>query len=217
MEERSGESSRIERSAARTGAGPGERAGASASGVGPDGIGAGGLDVDGVHVDGVDVDGLEVDGVEVDGVEVGGVEVAVRRLDPSLPLPAPARHGDAGVDLRAAQDALLAPGGGRAVVGTGLAVAIPYGYCGLVLPRSGLARSHGVTCLNTPGLIDAGYRGELQVLLVNTDPSAPFEVRRGERIAQLVVVAFAPVRFAVRESLPGSERGTSGWGHSGRH
>lgn len=145
------------------------------------------------------------------------VELLVRRLDEGLPLPEPARDGDAGVDLRAAHDAALSPAGGRAVVGTGLAVAIPYGYCGLILPRSGLARTHGVTCLNTPGLIDAGYRGELQVLLVNTDPSEAFEVRRGERIAQLVVMAFAPVRFAVRQDLPESDRGTSGWGHSGRH
>ncbi len=143
------------------------------------------------------------------------LELAVVRLDPSLPLPEPARDGDAGVDLRAAHEATLAPGGGRAVVGTGLRVAIPFGYCGLVLPRSGLARNHGITCLNTPGLIDAGYRGELQILLVNTDPAEPFEVRRGERIAQLVVMGFAPVRFAVVDELPPSERGDQGWGHSG--
>jgi dUTP pyrophosphatase len=142
--------------------------------------------------------------------------VPVRRLDPDLPLPEPARPGDAGVDLRAAHDVRLEPGGGRAVVSTGLAVAIPWDWCGLVLPRSGLAREHGVTCLNAPGLIDAGYRGELQVLLVNTDPRVPFDVRRGERIAQLVIVPFALPRFVERGTLPSSERGEGGWGHSGR-
>jgi len=154
--------------------------------------------------------------------DVGGrgpwapVELPVVRLDATLPLPAPAREGDAGTDLRAAHDAHLAAAGGRAVVGTGLAVAIPWGYCGLVLPRSGLARHHGVTCLNTPGLIDAGYRGELQVLLVNTDPDEPFLVHRGDRIAQLVVLPFTPVTFTPAEALPPSERGERGWGHSGR-
>jgi len=137
------------------------------------------------------------------------------RLDPGLELPTPARAGDAGVDLRAVRDVELAAGGGRAVVGTGLSVAIPWGLCGLVLPRSGLARRHGVTCLNTPGLIDAGYRGELEVLLVNTDPSTPFTVRRGDRIAQLVVVGFSPVHFSVVECHDDTERGTEGWGASG--
>src|SRR4051812_25655061 len=142
--------------------------------------------------------------------------VPVVRLDADLPLPAAARPGDAGVDLRAAHDAHLAPGGGRAVVATGLALAIPWDWCGLVLPRSGLARRHGVTCLNTPGLIDAGYRGELQVLLVNTDPREPFDVRRGERIAQLVLVPFATPSFVATDALPPSDRGAGGWGHSGR-
>jgi dUTP pyrophosphatase len=142
--------------------------------------------------------------------------VHVRRLDPGLPLPRPARAGDAGVDLLAAGDHVLAPGGGRAVVGTGLAVAIPWGHCGLVLPRSGLARHHGVTCLNTPGLIDAGYRGELQVLLVNTDPADAYEVHRGDRIAQLVIVAFLPPAFVEVDELDESERGGEGWGSSGR-
>lgn len=144
------------------------------------------------------------------------IDLPVRRLDADLPLPAPARPGDAGLDLRAVAAVTLPPAGGRAVVGTGLALAIPEGYCGLVLPRSGLARHHGVTCLNTPGLIDAGYRGELQVLLINTDPTEPFIVERGERIAQLVVMPFAPVRFLEVAELPGSERGVDGWGHSGR-
>jgi dUTP pyrophosphatase len=142
--------------------------------------------------------------------------VPLRRLDPDLPLPVAARQGDAGLDLRAAHGATLPHGGGRAVVGTGLALALPWGWCGLVVPRSGLARQHGVTCLNTPGLIDAGYRGELQVLLVNTDPAVPYEVQRGDRIAQLVVVPFAAVRFVEVDELPASERGAAGWGHSGR-
>jgi dUTP pyrophosphatase len=144
------------------------------------------------------------------------VELPVVAVHPGLPLPEPARPGDAGIDLRAAEPAHLTPGGGRAVVGTGLRLAIPWGYCGLVLPRSGLASHHGVTCLNAPGLIDAGYRGELQVLLVNTDPVEPFDVEPGDRIAQLVVVPFAPVRFAPAAELPPSDRGERGWGHTGR-
>jgi dUTP pyrophosphatase len=151
----------------------------------------------------------------VAGPPAGWVEVGVTRLDPELPLPEPAHDGDAGVDLRAAHGALVPPAGGRVVVGTGLAVAIPVGCCGLVLPRSGLARHHGVTLANSPGLIDAGYRGELSVLLVNTDPAEPFEVRRGDRIAQLVVVPFLAVRFVPGE-LSASARGEGGWGHSGR-
>ena len=151
--------------------------------------------------------------------EPGGpalVRVLLRRLEPTTEVPASARPGDAGVDLRASHDLRLAARGGRGVVGTGVAVAIPWGCCGLVLPRSGLARDHGVTCLNAPGLVDAGYRGELQVLLVNTDPETAFDVVRGERIAQLVVVAFAVPEFVVVDELPPSERGEGGWGHSGR-
>lgn len=144
------------------------------------------------------------------------LDVPVVRLDPELPLPAYARHADAGVDLVAAADVVLAPGGGRASVPTGLAIAIPEGYAGFVQPRSGLALRHGVTCLNTPGLIDAGYRGELRVLLVNTDPVEPFEVKRGERIAQLVIQAVEHVRFVAVDELPPSERGTGGFGSTGR-
>src|SRR6266481_872351 len=114
-------------------------------------------------------------------------DVPVRRLDPDLPLPAYAHPGDAGADLVAREDALLEPGGGRALVATGIAIAIPDGYAGFVQPRSGLALRHGVTCLNTPGLVDAGYRDEIRVLLVNTDPSTVYRVRRGDRIAQLVI------------------------------
>jgi dUTP pyrophosphatase len=142
--------------------------------------------------------------------------VPIVRLDPDLPLPEYAKPGDAGIDLVAREDVLLARGGGRALVPTGVAVAIPEGYAGFVQPRSGLALKHGVTCLNTPGLIDSGYRGELKVLLVNTDPAADCRITRGERIAQLVVQAVEHVAFEVVDDLPSSERGHGGFGHTGR-
>lgn len=144
------------------------------------------------------------------------VKIEVRRLDPELPLPGYARPGDAGADLRARTDVTVPPAGGRALVPTGLALAIPEGYAGFVQPRSGLALRHGVTLLNTPGLIDAGYRDELMVLLVNTDPVEPYEVHRGDRVAQLVVKAVARVEFVAVDGLPPSERGLGGFGHSGR-
>lgn len=144
------------------------------------------------------------------------VHVRVTRLDPDLPLPAQQHPDDAGYDLHAREHVTLAPGGGRAVVPTGLAVAIPSGYAGFVLPRSGLALKHGVTCLNTPGLIDSDYRGELKVLLVNTDPTEPFLVRRGERIAQLVVQAVEHVLFEEVDELDDTDRGEGGFGHTGR-
>ncbi len=150
------------------------------------------------------------------GDGAGVLHVPLKRLDPELPLPGYARPGDAGVDLRARTGVVLAPRGGRALVPTGVAVAVPEGYAGFVQPRSGLALRHGVTCLNTPGLIDAGYRDELCVLLVNTDPGAPYEVHRGDRIAQLVVQRVACVAFDVVAELPGSERGTGGFGSTGR-
>jgi dUTP pyrophosphatase len=137
------------------------------------------------------------------------------RLDPDLDLPAYARPGDAGLDLLAREDAHLEPGGGRALVPTGIAFALPVGYAGFVQPRSGLALKHGITCLNSPGLIDSGYRDELKVLLVNLDPTTPFAVRRGDRIAQLVVQAVAQVAWDAVEQLPDSERGTGGFGHTG--
>ena len=143
-------------------------------------------------------------------------ELSVLRLDPDLPLPAYARAGDAGADLVAREGVMLAAGGGRAMVPTGVALAIPDGYAGLVLPRSGLAARHGVTVVNAPGLVDAGYRGELTVAMLNTDPSSDYEVRRGDRIAQLVLVAVEQVRFVVVDELPASERGAGGFGHSGR-
>lgn len=140
----------------------------------------------------------------------------MRRLDPELPLPEYAKPGDAGVDLRSTEALTLLPGGGRALVPTGVAVAIPRGYAGFVQPRSGLALRHGVTCLNTPGLIDADYRGELKVLLVNTDPAEPFRIERGERIAQLVIQAVEHVAFVEVDELDDTERGDGGFGHTGR-
>jgi dUTP pyrophosphatase len=144
------------------------------------------------------------------------LSVPVVRLDPDLDLPAYARPGDAGLDLIAREPATLEPRGGRALIPTGIAFALPEGYAGFVQPRSGLALRHGVTCLNTPGLIDAGYRDELKVLLVNLDPTDPFEVHRGDRIAQLVVQAVAQVEWAPAVELPPSERGGGGFGHTGR-
>jgi len=144
-----------------------------------------------------------------------GLVVPVVCLDPELPLPTYARIGDAGLDLLAREDATLAAGGGRALIPTGIALAIPDGYAGFVQPRSGLALRHGITCLNAPGLIDAGYRDELKVLLVNTDPVEPFEVRRGERIAQLVVQAVARIEWARVAALEGENRG-GGFGSTDR-
>lgn len=141
--------------------------------------------------------------------------VPLRQLDHDLPMPAYARPGDAGVDLYAREQVRLPAGGGRAQVPTGVAVAIPEGYAGFIQPRSGLALKYGVTCLNTPGLIDAGYRGELIVLLVNTDPSSAFLVERGDRIAQLVIQKVEHVAFDVVDYLDETERGVGGWGHTG--
>ena len=144
------------------------------------------------------------------------LDVPLVRLDPDLPLPAYARAGDAGADLVARRDVTLPAGGGRALVATGVSVAIPVGWAGFILPRSGLALRHGVTCLNTPGLIDAGYRDELGVLLVNTDPTEEYHVQRGDRIAQLVIMRVEEAQFGVVDALPASERGSGGFGHTGR-
>ncbi|MFZ0665069.1 MAG: dUTP diphosphatase [Acidimicrobiales bacterium] len=146
------------------------------------------------------------------------LHVPMHRLDPEIPAPTYAHEGDAGADLYAREGATLAPRGGRAKVPTGVKVAIPPGCAGFVVPRSGLALNHGITCLNTPGLIDSGYRGELAVILVNTDPEEPYEVKRGDRIAQLVVQPVDTVSFhEVHElDLPPAERGAGGFGHTGR-
>ena len=141
-------------------------------------------------------------------------ELLVARLRDDAVLPAQAYDGDAGLDLAACERAELEPGE-RAVVGTGIAVAIPDGYAGLVLPRSGLAARHGLTIVNAPGLIDSGYRGELKVILLNTDAREPFVVEPGMRIAQLVLVEAASVHLVVVEELPASERGAAGFGSSG--
>ena len=143
------------------------------------------------------------------------MKLPIKRLDPDLPLPKYAKVGDAGCDLLSAEDITINPGGGRALVPTGLALAIPEGYAGFVQPRSGLAVKNGVTVLNTPGLIDSGYRGELKVLLINTDPSEPFDIVRGERIAQLVIQKVEQVEFDEVDSLPTSERGEGGFGSTG--
>jgi dUTP pyrophosphatase len=142
--------------------------------------------------------------------------VPVVRTDPGIPLPAYARPGDAGADLVARMDVTLAPGGGRAMVPTGITLAIPEGFAGFVQPRSGLALRHGVTCLNTPGLIDSGYRDELAVLLINTDPVSPYEVHRGDRIAQLVIQRVESADFVESAELPASQRGLGGFGSTGR-
>jgi dUTP pyrophosphatase len=141
------------------------------------------------------------------------IDVAAVRLDRELSLPVYAKPGDAGLDLRASEPANLAPGE-RRLVPTGLAVAIPEGHAGFVLPRSGLAMQKGVTVLNAPGLIDSGYRGELKVLLINHG-AEPVAIVRGERIAQLVIQPVAPARLVEVERLPDSDRGTGGFGSTG--
>lgn len=143
------------------------------------------------------------------------LEVPIVQLDPDLPLPAYAHPGDGGLDLVARTGVLLEPGGGRAAVPTGIAVAIPAGYAGFVQPRSGLAVRHGITCLNSPGLVDSGYRDEIRVVLVNLDPSTPYEVVRGDRIAQLVVLEVAAVALQVVEQLDRTPRGLGGFGSTG--
>jgi dUTP pyrophosphatase len=142
--------------------------------------------------------------------------VPVVRLDPDLPLPSYAHAGDAGLDLRAREHGVVQPGGGRLLMPTGISVAIPVGYAGFVLPRSGNALNHGLTLANTPGLIDSAYRGEINVVLLNTDPSQPFVVNRGDRLAQLVIQRVEEVTWQIVDSLDGDDRG-GGFGHSGRH
>ena len=140
--------------------------------------------------------------------------VSVKRLRPDARLPVQAYPGDAGLDLAACERVELAPGE-RAVVGTGIAVAIPPGHAGLVVPRSGLAARHGLSKVNAPGLIDEGYRGEVKVILLNTDREVPFVVEPGMRIAQLVVVELPSIELLEVDELPASERGDGGFGSSG--
>lgn len=143
-----------------------------------------------------------------------GLDVAIRRLDEGLPLPRYAHPGDAGADLAIAIDCELAPGE-RRLVPTGVAVAIPDGYVGLVHPRSGLAFRNGLTIVNAPGTVDSGYRGEIQVCLLNTDTSVPITLHRGDFIAQLVIQRVERARFVEVEELPPSERGVGGHGSTG--
>ncbi|RYJ07000.1 MAG: dUTP diphosphatase [Actinomycetales bacterium] len=142
------------------------------------------------------------------------VEIALTRLDTELPLPSYAHPGDAGADLHATTSVTLAPGE-RALVPTGIAIALPQGYAAFVHPRSGLALKHGVSVVNTPGTIDAGYRGEIKVLLVNHDLHEPFSVARGDRIAQLVVQRVEQAEFVEVTSLDDSTRGAGGYGSTG--
>ena len=142
------------------------------------------------------------------------VQVLILRLDPGLPMPRYAHPGDAGADLCARKDVSLQPGQ-RAMVPTGVAVALPAGYAAFVHPRSGLAARHGITVVNAPGTIDAGYRGEILVNLLNTDPCETFTIARGDRIAQLVVQRVSEAHFVEVVSLPGSQRGDTGHGASG--
>ncbi len=142
------------------------------------------------------------------------VDVLVRRLSP-VAMPARARAGDAGLDLVCTEDVSLAPGQ-RRTVGTGLAIALPLGTAAFVLPRSGLAASHGVTVLNAPGTVDAGYRGEVRVTLLNTDLDTAVELHAGDRVAQLVVMELPAVHLVEVDRLPGSGRGTDGFGSTGR-
>ncbi|GAA4096290.1 dUTP diphosphatase [Nocardioides kongjuensis] len=140
--------------------------------------------------------------------------IAVQQLDPELPLPAYAHPGDAGADLVAGVDVDLAPGE-RALIPTGIAIALPEGYVALIHPRSGLAARHGLSIVNTPGTVDAGYRGEIKVLLINHDPVEAITLRRGDRIAQLVVQRVERARFEAVSALPDSVRGSGGYGSTG--
>ena len=146
---------------------------------------------------------------------MSSVQVLITRLDPDLPLPRYAKGGDAGADIVSRTDITLAPGE-RALVPTGIAIALPDGYVALVHPRSGLAIKHGVTMVNAPGTVDAGYRGELQIILINHDKSESVSFKRGDRIAQLVIQKVERAEFVEVHDLPGSGRGTGGFGSTGR-
>ncbi len=144
------------------------------------------------------------------------LDIPLMLVDDELGRPVYARAGDAGADLVARTGVVVAAGGGRALVPTGVRLAIPEGYAGFVQPRSGLAWRHGITLVNSPGLIDAGYRDEISVIVINTDPAEDFEIRRGDRIAQLVVQRVERGCFLPVAELPGSDRGQGGFGHTGR-
>lgn len=142
------------------------------------------------------------------------ISIAIKMLDPELPVPSYSHPSDAGADLHARHEVSLAPGQ-RALIPTGVALAIPHGFVGLVHPRSGMAAKHGITVVNAPGTVDAGYRGEIMVTLLNTDMTNTFEVKRGDRIAQLVIQKVELANFEVVESLDDTARGTGGFGSTG--
>lgn len=145
---------------------------------------------------------------------VSTLPVPIVQLDADLPLPAYAHEGDAGLDLYAAEATILAAGGGRCLVPTGISIAIPTGYGGFVLPRSGMALKHGISVVNGPGLIDAAYRGEIKVILINTDPDTDYAIARGDRVAQLVIQRVEQIEWQISNTLDGDDRG-GGFGHSG--
>ena len=142
-------------------------------------------------------------------------DIHIKRLDANLPLPQLAHVGDAGLDIYSSIDTVLAANGGRALIPTGIAISIPLGYAGFVLPRSGLALKHGISVVNAPGLIDSHYRGEIKVVLLNTDQNRPYHVCRGDRIAQLVIQRVEEVTWTEVDNLDDNDRG-GGFGHSGR-
>ncbi len=160
-------------------------------------------------------DDLPADDLPASDLPASVLSIRVVRLDPDLPLPTYAHPGDAGLDLFAREDAVVPAAGGRALVPTGIAIALPPGHAGFVLPRSGLALKHGVTVVNSPGLIDCAYRGEIKVVLLNTDQRTAYRIQRGDRIAQLVVQAVKHVMWDEVVELDGEDRG-GGFGHTGR-
>ena len=151
----------------------------------------------------------------IDPAPIDPVAIDLVQLDAELPLPTYAHDGDAGLDLHAREDATLPAAGGRLLIPTGISIAIPLGYCGLVMPRSGLALKHGISVVNAPGLIDAAYRGEIKVVLINTDPETDYVIHRGDRVAQLVIQQVTTIAWNLVDELDGDDRG-GGFGHSGR-
>ena len=145
---------------------------------------------------------------------MASISVPIKNLDPALEVPSYTREGDAGLDLKSTVDAVLQPFQ-RSLIPCGISVAIPQGYAGFVVPRSGLAAKHGISIVNAPGLIDSNYRGEIKVILVNLDPEQPFEIKRGDRIAQLVIMETPPVKLVEADELDSTNRGASGFGSSG--
>ena len=206
-----------------------ERASVSTDGGRAPGEDAPGEDAPGEDAPGGDVPGEDAPGGDalvslivrslrstfVSPMSIDPVSIDLVQLDRELPVPSYAHAGDAGLDLYARQDVTIAAGGGRQLMPTGISIAIPIGFCGLVMPRSGLALKHGISVVNAPGLIDAAYRGEIKVVLLNTDPSDDYTIHRGDRVAQLVIQRVAHVTWNLVADLDGVDRG-GGFGHSGR-